>query len=113
MNQEPAHSSFVRFTREEYLRLKRDSLETGKSIPWLLKTAYFQGSIATPTLDVESRKSVLRTLAYMGNNLNQLVKNVNSGLISNVKGEVSEILGTCRMLRSFLGLNYGDRKDSL
>ena len=103
----------VRLSRGEYLRLKRDELESGRSVPWLLKTAYFEHGISAPTLDVESRKVVRRELAYIGNNLNQLTKNVNSGLISNVKEEVQEMIQAFRVLKSFLCLDYGDRKDSL
>ena len=113
MNNVPLPTSHVRFTRDEFVTLKRNELETGRSIPWLLKTAYFSGGITPPTLDAETRKAVKRELAYMGNNLNQLVKNVNSGLISNVKEEVQELLSTFRTLKAYLGLDYGDRKDSL
>ena len=103
----------VRLTEGEYVRLKRAEIESGKSMPWLLKTAYFHHGISGPTLDIESRKAVRRELAYIGNNLNQLMKQVHSGLISNVKSEVEEMLQAFRSLKSFLGLDYGDLKNTL
>ncbi len=99
-------STCVRFSAEEYLILKKDELLIGKSIPWLLKTAYFKNGIAPPLLDAETRRAVRRELAYIGNNINQLAKNVNSGLISQVKDEVQEMLQAIRTLKSFLGLDY-------
>ena len=113
MNTSQVPTSHVRFTRDEFFQLKKDELLTGQSIPWLLKTAYFHRGISAPTLDSETRKAALRELAYIGNNLNQLSKQVNSGLISNVKEEVLEMLHTFRNLRNYLGLDYGDRKDSV
>jgi hypothetical protein len=113
MKSELLPSSHVRFTAEEYAIIKRDELLTGKSIPWLLKTTYFKNGIAPPTLDVESRRSIRRELASIGNNVNQLARNVNSGLISNIKEEVREILHAFRIVKSFLGLDYGDRKNSV
>jgi hypothetical protein len=113
MKPTPTPTSHVRFSYEEYLRIKRDELEAGKSIPWLLKTAYFQRGISAPTLDVETRNAVKRELAYIGNNLNQLTKNVNSGLISNAKEEAQQLLNGVNTLKSFLGLDYGDCKNSI
>lgn len=101
-------SSCVRFAAWEYARLVSDCASTGKSIPWLLKTAYFNRGIAPPTLDVETRKTVLREICYMGNNINQIARQVNMGLISNIKSEIIEILDHFRNLRSFLGRGYGD-----
>lgn len=98
----------VRFTEKEFLKIKRASIESGRSVPWLLKTAFFEHGITPPTLDEETRKVVRREIAYMGNNLNQLAKNVNSGLISGVHAEVQEMLQHFRVLRSYLNLNYGD-----
>jgi hypothetical protein len=101
--------SQVRFTESEYRRIVRDQLETGKSVPWLLKTAYFKKGISAPTLDAETRKSALRELAYIGNNLNQLARMAHVRGFDTVKGEVLDLLQAIRMLKAFLGCNYGDR----
>ena len=101
-------ASCVRLTEKEYLRLKRDEMTSGKSIPWLLKASYFEKDIVTPTLDVESRKAALRELGRIGCNLNQLVKQVNCGLISECKAEVDEMRNIFRTFKSFLGLDHDD-----
>ena len=103
----------VRLTKEEYVQLTQDHMMSGKSIPWLLKTAYFKNRISAPNLDVETRKAVRRELSYIGNNLNQLAHNVNSGLIAHVRSEVQELLQAVKTLKSFLGRDYGDSQNSL
>ena len=64
----------VRFTESEYRQIVSAVIESGKSVPWLLKTVYFKKGISAPTLDVERRKTVLRELSHIGNNINQLAK---------------------------------------
>jgi hypothetical protein len=99
----------VRFTESEYRRIVRDQLETGKSIPWLLRTAYFKNGISAPTLDADTRKTCLRELAYIGNNLNQLTKMAHVRGFETIKGEVLEMVQTVKMLKGFLGRDYGHR----
>lgn len=102
-------SSHIRFSAEEYLRLEKDKLLTGKSIPWLLKTAYFKREISTPLLDAETRRTVRRELSGIGNNLNQLTRYVHSGTYADLKNEIRECLQAVKTLKSFLGQDYGDR----
>lgn len=106
-------SSCVRFSKEEYFNLVRDQAITGKSIPWLLKTAYFKQRIAPPALDLETRKSIRREFANIGNNLNQLTRYAHSGLIADFKEDLRDCLQAIKTLRSFLGRDYGDREDSV
>jgi hypothetical protein len=109
MKQRTIPTSHIRFSEEEYLRLEKDKLATGKSIPWLLKTAYFKKEILPPPLDPETRKAVRRELSAIGNNLNQLTRYVHSGIYSDLKGELQECLQAIKTLKSFLGQEYGDR----
>ena len=109
MKQEPLPSSHIRFSKQQYQRLLKDQLMTGKSIPWLLKTAYFKSEISTPTLDVETRQAVRRELSAIGNNLNQLTRKVHTEIFGNMKEELSECLQAIKTLKSYLGQDYGDR----
>ncbi len=109
MKQERIPTSHIRFSKQEYQRLLKDKELTGKSIPWLLKTAYFKKEISTPALDSETRKSVRRELAAIGNNLNQLTRKVHTGIFGNLQEELLESLHSIKTLRSYLGQNYGDR----
>jgi hypothetical protein len=109
MKQAPLPSSHIRFSKQEYLRLLKDKMMTGKSIPWLLKTAYFRKEISTPTLDFETRQAVRRELSAIGNNLNQLTKKVHTEIFTDLKADLFECLQAIKTLRSFLGQDYGDR----
>lgn len=106
-------SSHVRFTREEYLRLRKDQLLTGQSIPWLLKETYFKRADFTPRLDVKTRDVVRRELGYIGNNLNQATRYLHTGFIDDFKAKFDEVYQGFKCLRSFLGIANGDRKDSV
>jgi len=114
-------SAHVRFTREEYHRLRKDQLLTGQSIPWLLKATYFDRADFTPTLDLETREAVRRELSYIGNNLNQAARHLHSGMFDDYKAKFDEVYQTFLCLRSFLGIvapkgtqsNHGNRKNSL
>lgn len=97
-------STHVRFTRAEYKRLRKDQLLTGQSIPWLLKETYFNRADFKPTLDVTTRDAVRRELAYIGNNLNQAVRHLHSGLIDDFKTKFDEVYQGFKVLRSFLGV---------
>jgi len=108
-----SRSTCVRFTEAEYLAVKRLQIESGRSIPWLLKTALLSGGISPPTLDAETRQAVRREIGYMGNNLNQLTKAVNTGLIGDFAERICAIYDHVMMFKSYLGLNYGDSKNSL
>ena len=101
-------STHVRWTRGEYLQAKRIQIETGKSLPWLLKTALLNAGIAPPVLDHESRATVRKVIAYAGNNLNQIAKRVNSGIYEGFQSSFEDVAQSLRTLRSFLNLNHGD-----
>lgn len=101
--------SCVRFTESEYRQLQKAQILTGKSIPWLLKTAFFNHGVSAPTLDNETRKTVRTELSRISNNLNQIAKHVHSGLISEIKSEFEEVLQAVRCLKSFLKLGFGEQ----
>ncbi|MGK5084365.1 plasmid mobilization relaxosome protein MobC [Bdellovibrionota bacterium FG-1] len=97
-------STHVRFTRDEYQRLRKDQLLTGQSIPWLLKETYFSRADFTPRLDVKTRDAVRRELSHIGNNLNQATRYLHSGMIDDYKGKFDEVYQGFKCLRSFLGI---------
>jgi len=43
----------VRFTDKEYNRIQLEQRITGKSIPWLLRNAYFKGPAEPPSIGAE------------------------------------------------------------
>lgn len=99
----------VRFTPHEYRKLLRDQLLTGRSIPWLLKTRYFQGELKPPAFDYETSRAILRQLAGIGNNLNQIAKRVNSGLFVGIQEQVSAAIKLLKDIHSMAMRDYGNR----
>ena len=101
--------SMVRFTTDEYLRMIRDRIQTGKSIPWLLKTAYFKNGISAPTLDADSRRSIRKELGYIGNNLNQIARALHMQGKADVEKDVRDAIDYLRLMKSFFLRDYGNR----
>jgi len=74
-------ASCVKFSADEFSKIKADSQLTGKSIPSLLKAAYFSGRRATLLMSKSDQEQWFKELRHWGNNLNQIAKRVNSGLM--------------------------------
>ena len=100
----------VRFTPLEYLRLKREQLLAGRSIPWLLKTRYFNAAeLRPPAFDYQTSREIIRGINAIGNNMNQIAKRVNSGINDGVH---EHYVAMRRMLADIHALamrDYGDR----
>lgn len=103
----------VRFTQDEFHKIIKDHLLTQKSIPWLLKAVYFERANFNPALDTETRKRVSRDLAGIGNNLNQAMRYVHSGILQEYGPMLIEACDNLNVLRSYFGQGYGHRKNSL
>lgn len=99
----------VRFSLSESARILKDQALIGKSVPWLLKTHYFKKEISAPTLDSETRFQVRKELAQIGNQLLEINKKISAELHPGLAVELQESLQTLRVLKSYLGKNYGDR----
>lgn len=84
-------SSHVRFTEAELAQIERDEAVRGVSIPTLLKEAYFSGRPTAVLMTQEEHKAVLLELLRQGNNLNQITRQANAGIIGNVKDELLRI----------------------
>lgn len=71
----------VRFTENEFKRVERMVQATGLSIPDLLKGALFERvDLVQPLLFPEVAQQLVLELKRQGNNINQIAKEVNSGL---------------------------------
>ena len=102
-------ASLVRLSESEYRQIVKATIETGKSIPWLLKMAYFKKGISAPTLDAEKQKQALKELSYIGNNIKQIEKAMHTHGFDNIKKELLDGLNDIRLLKLYLGLQYGHR----
>jgi hypothetical protein len=101
--------AFVRFTPEQYARLLRDQLEFGKTVPELLRTVYFQRGHPRPLFDAATAKFFRREMGYQGNNVNQLVRRANSGIVDGAADEIAALVREYQKLRALLSGAYGDR----
>lgn len=100
----------VRFTQVEYQRLKREQLLTGRSIPWLLKTRFFgSAELQPPAFDYETSREIIRQLAGIGNNLNQIARRHNSGIRDQVHENIAEILRLMKDVHNLAMRDYGSR----
>jgi hypothetical protein len=102
-------AAHVRFQKNQFLRIAKDRLVTGKSIPWLLRTAYFEGGISPATLDPESRAVIRRELGAIGNNVNQIARAANRQGHADLEHAALDMLKELSELKRFLLRDYGDR----
>ena len=102
-------ASCVKFDEEQYQQIRKDSETTGKSIPSLLKTAYFAGRRAIVFMDKESQSAWHRELRHWGNNLNQIAKRVNSGLEAGWQDDLEPIRQAIRRIENMVLGVYGSR----
>jgi hypothetical protein len=102
--------AFVRLTEEEYHHLKNDSAVTGKSIPYLLKRAYFVGAPLVPLMRKDDLKMVMSQLSRIGSNVNQIARNLNSGFRAGFNDDLVEVRKMLTMLTTFVTSAYGSSK---
>jgi len=99
----------VRFTEEEYARLKEEVSLSGLSIPRLLKDAHFRRQPLKLFLSPEDRKAAFSEIRRIGNNVNQIAKRVNSGLLDGWYPEFQAATQSLSVLEKFLVGIYGIR----
>lgn len=99
-------SSHVRFDSEEYRSIADDAVNTGQSIPTLLKERYFKGPRPLPLMTKADVGKVLGELGRIGNNVNQLARRWNSGIREGFVSELDEIQESFLLLMEFLVGRY-------
>lgn len=101
-----AGASCVRFTGDEYQAIEEDSINTGKSIPTLLKEKYFKGPRPLPLLAKADLAKVLGDLGRIGNNLNQIARRLNSGIRQGFMEEIEDLQRSFEELLVFMTSKY-------
>lgn len=104
-----APASCVKFTADEYKEISEDAKITGKSIPMLLKAAYFPGRRVRVLMNKEDQERWYRELRQWGNNLNQLAKRVNSGLTAGWYAEFDNVRNSIQRIENLVLGAYGSR----
>ena len=105
--QSKVSSSHVRLTVEEYERLSHDADVTGDSIPKLLKDSYFSRPRLNPLMRHDDLKMVMGQLGKIGNNLNQVARQLNSGFRAGFNDDIEEIRRSFTRLMTFVTSTYG------
>lgn len=114
MNRIKIPSAHVRFTEEEYEGLLHDADVSGDSIPKLLKDSYFGRPRLNPLMRHDDQIMLVGQVLRMGNNLNQIAKQLNSGFRAGFNEDFEEIRRMFTLLVTFLTSTYGrtcDRKE--
>lgn len=104
-------SSHVRFTEKELVIVQRMQKDTGLSIPDLLKKALFRRvDLVRPLLSKEDVDRVMVELRRQGNNINQIAKQINSGMQQGWNQSFNSLVSAYVSIRHMISVNNGDSK---
>lgn len=104
-------SSHVRFTEKELLIVQRMQRETGLSVPDLLKKALFRRvDLVRPLLSKDDVERIMVELRRQGNNINQIAKQLNSGLSQGWNQSFNSLVSAYVSIRHMISVNNGDSK---
>ena len=99
-------SSHVRFSEQEYARLQKMKATTGLSIPDLLKKALFNRmDLERPLLSPDDVARIMEELRRQGNNINQIAKQINSGLLKGWNQSFNALVRSYQDIRHIISVN--------
>ena len=104
-----ALASCVYFSPEEHALIMAASRTTGQTVPQLLRQAFFSGKPVSVLMTQEERERCIRELKSWGNNLNQLARRVNAGIMKGWQVEFDSVRWAIRNIEHRLVRIYGDR----
>ncbi len=99
----------VRFTDEEFERIKEESRVSGISIPILLRMSHFRQRKLKLLFDETDRKFICTELRRIGNNVNQIAYRVNSGALEGWYEEFSKVAQAMSEIQQRVVAAYGSR----
>ncbi|MBK9324293.1 MAG: plasmid mobilization relaxosome protein MobC [Bdellovibrionaceae bacterium] len=100
----------VRIDATEHQRIKKMIAATGMSGPELFRRALFcRMDFERPLLTPEQAKSFETELKRQGNNINQIAKKINMGLMAGWSQALSAINVNYMKLSQMLTVNYANR----
>ncbi len=99
--------SCVRMSPTEYQQIQKESEASGKSIPKLLRDSYF-GKPPVRVLMNQKDVAILRKdLSRIGNNLNQIARKLNAGLMHGWSDSLDLVLEQFKTLTDQIYYGYG------
>ena len=100
-------ASCVKFTLDEYKEISEEARTAGKSIPVLLKIAYFKRARTVVLMKPEDEARWFRELRYWGKNMNQIAKRMNCGMLNGWHEEIQLVQTSLKRIEhKILGI-YG------
>ena len=108
--QTPHKSVCVRLTLEQHQRVKGDAKVLGKSIPDMLRDAFFKCQVVVPLLSADDAKGILVALTRIGNNINQIARRVNAGFGSGLDRAITGMTDEFGALNDLLMANSAVRQ---
>ena len=100
-------SSHVRMSSSEYEQIKKDSEASGQSIPDLLREAYFSQPPRRVLVNKNDLDILRKDLNRIGNNLNQITRKLNAGLMTGWSNKLDLILEQFDTLTNQIYYGYG------
>lgn len=101
---------YIRFNAEEYKQLQEDERKTGRSMQRLLKKAYFEGEPTVLLMTDEDAKHFSAQILRIGNNVNQIARQLNSGFAYGFQQELETIRSHLTLLLSWVTSKYRPNK---
>ncbi len=100
-------ASCVRLSPSEYSRIQKDSKTSGKSIPELLRESYFDKPSTKVLMNKDDLAVLRKDLNRIGNNLNQVARRLNSGLMHGWSDTLDLALEQFKTLTNQIHYGYG------
>lgn len=109
MKTSTGNRAHLRFSAAEYEEVVKDAKMLGMTVSSLIKTVYFQKKPLQSTFHNDDAKRILVELNRIGNNVNQIARQLNSGFRSGFTPAMDEILVLLAQLRTFASGACGHR----
>lgn len=102
-------ASCVKFSDFERRQIEESARTTGQSIPWLLKNAFFSYGPVRPVFDRQSAVELRKELNRIGVNINQIAREINSGIKKGWHEEFQECNRHLQRIIVSLGVKIANR----
>ena len=99
----------MRFSDDEFDRIKREAKLSGRSLPVILKKSHFSREEMKVLFNEGERHTFCTELRRIGNNINQIAKRVNSGALEGWYGEFTAAMKMISELQQMAVGIYGVR----
>lgn len=104
------HVCYVRMSPTEYKRLQKMIQATGISAPELFRRSLFQRmDLERPLFTPEQAKEFGTELKRQGNNINQIARKINSGLMTGWSQALAAVNASYLKLSQMVTVNYAHR----